>query len=256
VTVWWLARGIDALPEGQGWLSPAEAARAAQMPYAKRRSEYLIARLAAKHAIARAVDRVPADPAELAAIEVRHRPSGAPVAAIRGMPAPVSMSLTDRADWAVCVVARDADVGLGCDLELVEPRTPAFVGDYLTASEQRAVAEAADPDLVANLLWSAKESALKVLQTGLRRDTRSVEVRCGEGDGGRWTPLEVRAAEGTVFPGWWRRFGPFLLTVTASAPHGPPQPWEDPSGLESAVPSHRWMDAPRPPQGPGADPGP
>jgi 4'-phosphopantetheinyl transferase len=241
VTVWWLARGIDALPEGQGWLSPAEAARAAQMAYAKRRSEYLIARLAAKHAIARAVDRTPGEPSELAAIEVRHRPSGAPTAAVDGVPAGVSMSLTDRADWAVCVVTRDADVGLGCDLELVEPRTEAFVRDYLTAPERRAVAAAADTDLMANLMWSAKESALKVLQTGLRRDTRSVEVRCGDGAGADWSPLEVRAAEGTVFPGWWRRFGQFLLTVAASAPHDPPRSLEEPSRLQTAVPSHRWM---------------
>jgi 4'-phosphopantetheinyl transferase len=241
VTVWWLARGIDDVPSGQNWLSPAETARAAQMTYAKRRSEYLIARLAAKHAIARAVGRPPRRHEDLAAFEVRHRPSGAPTAAVDGAAAGVSMSLTDRADWAVCVVTASDAVSLGCDLELVEPRSDAFVRDYLTAPERRAVAAAANTHLMANLMWSAKESALKVLQTGLRRDTRSVEVRCADGTGADWSPLEVRAVEGTVFPGWWRRFGQFLLTVAASAPHDPPRPLEEPSGLEAAVPSHRWM---------------
>ena len=66
-------------------------------------------------------------------------------------------------------------------------------------------------DLLANLVWCGKESALKVLRTGLRRDTRSVEVSFPEGgavDG--WAPMSVRAVEGTVFPGWWQRFGAFV----------------------------------------------
>ena len=68
-------------------------------------------------------------------------------------------------------------MALGCDLELVEPRSDRFVADYLTAAEQQLVLGAGpERDLVANLIWSAKESALKVLRVGLRRDTRSVEV--------------------------------------------------------------------------------
>lgn len=49
----------------------------------------------------------------------------------------------------------------------------------LTPAEQRRVTESQDADLTANLFWSAEESARKVLETGLRRDTRSVEVRLG-----------------------------------------------------------------------------
>ena len=74
----------------------------------------------------------------------------------------------------------DRSPAVGCDLELVEPRTPGFVADFLTAAEQQSVASRPDPDAAANLIWSAKESALKVLQTGLRRDTRSVEVAVDE----------------------------------------------------------------------------
>jgi 4'-phosphopantetheinyl transferase len=254
MTVRWLTRGVDHLPATATWLSPAERDRAALMRYEKRRSEFLVARFAAKHTIARAVGLPTDDLARLASIEVRHRPTGAPVAFADGRPAGVAMSLTDRADWAVCVVTNGDGVALGCDLELVEPRSAGFVRDYLTPAEQAAVAAAGDPHLVANLLWSAKESALKVLETGLRRDTRSVEVTlldgsarpetdAGESDASDgWRPLEVRPVEGGVFPGWWRRTGAWLLSVAASGPTGPPVALEEPDGLTTATPTHRWAE--------------
>jgi 4'-phosphopantetheinyl transferase superfamily len=52
---------------------------------------------------------------------------------------------------------------VGCDLELVEPSSPGFVRDFLTDIEQGYVAAQSDfdaRDAAANLLWSAKESAL------------------------------------------------------------------------------------------------
>jgi 4'-phosphopantetheinyl transferase len=240
----WLARGVDQVPADARWLSAAESERAAMMRFAKRRSEFLAARFAAKHAIAGALELRVDGLGSLAAIEVRHRPTGAPAAYVDGAPAPVSMSLTDRADWAVCVVSRQPGLALGCDLELVEPRSAGFVRDYLTPAEQATVRAADDPDLTANLLWSAKESALKVLETGLRRDTRTVEVSLGNVDGDHWLPLSVRPVEGGEFPGWWRRFGDFLLSVVGSGPNDPPAAFEDPDGLAAARPSHGWLSAP------------
>jgi hypothetical protein len=51
----------------------------------------------------------------------------------------------------------------------------------------------------------------------------------------------VRAVEGTVFPGWWQRFGAFVLTVAATEPFAPPRPLVDPPGLATAVPAHSWL---------------
>jgi len=86
------------------------------------------------------------------------------------------ISMTDRAGWAVCAIAPPG-IEVGVDLELVESRSTLFVQDYFTDAERRVAltGESADP-LLTNLIWSAKESALKVLRTGLRRDTRSVEI--------------------------------------------------------------------------------
>jgi 4'-phosphopantetheinyl transferase len=244
VRVRWLARGMHEVSPASEWLSAAEAARLESLRFAKRRTEVRLARWTAKHAIAHALE-LEAEPATLASIEVRPAPTGAPLAVVGDRHAPISVSMTDRADWAVCVVA-PRDIGVGCDLELVEPRSDGFVRDWFTAAE-RGVIGAAPPgeprDVLANLVWSAKESALKVLQTGLRRDTRSVEVTLHDLDGDRrWCRLTVESEEGATFAGWWRRYGPFVLTVAADAAIDEPATMEEPPRLASAVPSHRWWD--------------
>jgi 4'-phosphopantetheinyl transferase len=240
--VQWLARGMDDVPASADWLSSAEARHLASLRFAKRSTEMRLARWTVKQAVVRALD-LDDDSATLAAVEIRAAPTGAPVLFIGGEQSLVSVSMSDRADWAVCVVAQ-GEVGIGCDLELVEPRTDAFVSDWFTPAEQDLVGGAAgeERDLLRNLVWSAKESALKVLQTGLRRDTRSVSVDVIDRDGERrWARLVVRSEEGATFPGWWRRYGEFLVTLAADAQVGPPEPLELPPRLAGATPSHGWM---------------
>jgi len=239
----WLARGEESLPDGTRWLSPAEAARAAALAYPKRRTEYLLRRWAVKQAVAALTGRS-TEPAALAGVEVPNAPDGAPYVLLDGDPAGVDVSVTDRAGWAVCVAGRR----VGCDLELVEPRSPAFVRDFLTDAEQRFVAARPagdDRDAAANLIWSAKESALKVLRTGLRRDTRGVEVTVGEPGADGWGALSIRDS-GRSLPGWWCRQGVFLLTVAAAAPVPPPLALERPDALAAAAPRHSWLDRPSP----------
>jgi 4'-phosphopantetheinyl transferase len=234
-----------------GWLTAAEAARAERLRYTKPHTEYLLRRLVAKHAVAVTIGRS-TSPAALAGIEIRNAPSGAPYVLVDGAPAGVEVSISDRAGWAVCLVGADGgdDGGrgpLGCDLELVEPRSPGFVRDFLTDAEQRFVAgqSPGEPrDAAANLVWSATESVLKVLRTGLRRDTRSVEVTAHPPRADGWGALAVRSVEGDVYPGWWRREGRFLLTVAAAAPFAPPTPLDAAAPLATATPRHSWLDAP------------
>jgi len=242
---WWLARGEDLLPATADWLSVAERDRVRTLRYAKRRTDFLLGRWTLKLAVARVLDW-PADPAALARIEGRTAPGGAPLLYVDGQPGDRGVSLTDRAGCAVCLVA-DRVAAVGCDVELVEPRSDAFVRDYLTEAEQRLVSAAGPArDTAANLVWSAKESALKVLGTGLRRDTRSVEVAVTELSPPEraWSPLRVRTAEGDVFPGWWRRSGTFL--VTACWPGGGPAPMalDQRSPIDTMPPSHRWVERP------------
>lgn len=236
----WLSQGMADAPADDGWLSPREAAWVARMRFPKRRTEFRLGRWTAKKALALYLGR-DASAAALAAIEIDRARDGAPHPLVDGRPAEAYLTMTDRADQAVCLVGPPG-TALGCDLELVEPRSDAFVADYLTPSEQAFVAAAgAGRDLAANLVWCGKESALKVLRTGLRRDTRSVEASFPAGalvDG--WAPMSVRTVEGPVFPGWWQRFGAFVLTLAATAPFGPPRPLASPPGLATARPDESW----------------
>ncbi|MCU0267963.1 MAG: 4'-phosphopantetheinyl transferase superfamily protein [Acidimicrobiales bacterium] len=245
----WLAAGEHEMPAASTWLAAPEQAILAGMPYTKRRSEWRLARWTAKQALARALELSPGHEV-LASVEVRRNEHNAPVAYVADEPAAVSVSMTDRAGWAVCLVG-PAEARLGVDLEVVEPRSELFVADWFTAAEREVVA-AAEPGTprheLANLIWSAKESALKVLQTGLRRSTHSVEVTLIDGPCAGWRPLRVRDVEdGTVFAGWWARFGTFVLTAAADRELAPPGPLDAgvPEALSVAVPVHSWMAAPR-----------
>ena len=110
----------------------------------------------------------------------------------------------------------DAGARPGCDVERIERRDPGFVRDYFTPEEVLVVAACPEDerDLVTTLLWSAKESALKALRQGLRRDTRSVraDYRRGSVDDA-WSDLRVTCKEtGRVFRGGWRRTGSEVFT--------------------------------------------
>ncbi len=169
---------------------------------------------------------------------------------IDGSNADVDISLSDRAGWAVCLIGPTGTTAagtLGIDLELVEPRTDGFVADFFTAAEQAIVESQPDGDArheAVNLIWSAKEAALKVLQVGLRVDTRTVEVDLDttrRSDG--WAAMTVTGADGAM-PGWWRRDGLFLLTIAFAAPADPPRWLSAGSQLASATPVHTWVERP------------
>jgi 4'-phosphopantetheinyl transferase len=256
-TIHWLARREEALPAGSDWLADEEAARVERLRYPKRRTEYLLRRLVAKHAVALLVGRSTA-PATLAAIEVRNAPDGAPYVLLDGGPTTLEISLTDRAGWAVCTLTHAAGTAgpaggaargeLGCDLELVEPRTEGFLRTFLTAAEQEAIARqpAGEPrHAAANLLWSAKESALKVLRTGLRRDVREVAADLGPPGAAGWGPLTTRVAgQRDPLSGWWRRDGRFVLTVVTTRPGPPPAALGGRDSLAGALPRHSWLGQP------------
>jgi 4'-phosphopantetheinyl transferase len=246
--MWWLAHGEHEVDAGSQWLTPRELSVLEGLRYTKRRIEFMTRRWTAKRAVATVLGRGLA-PAALAAVEIRHHLGGAPWVAVDGQPAAIEVSISDRAGWAVCLVGPPGTDGpLGIDLELVEPRSAAFVDDFFTARESAAVRDlpaGEARDLVANLIWSAKEAALKVLKVGLRADTRDVDVEIDwlhRPDG--WAALTVRHRDGAEFPGWWRRDGAFLLTLARKDPFSPPVPIPGGAALADAVPVHSWLTQP------------
>ena len=201
----------SALPNGDDWLGAEEQKVLAGLRFPKRRSEWSLGRFAAKRALASfaqidALDRIQVIAAE----------DGAPEAFIDGRMLSWGISISHREDLAACVIAPGTKVG--CDLEAVEPRTSRFVNDFFTERERLEVERTEDThrDRRVALTWSAKESALKVLRVGLRRDTRSVEVEIDDLETAEpgWHPLRATVnPERQTLRGWWRQERSLVLTV-------------------------------------------
>ncbi len=226
--IYWLQQSASDLPSDDAWLSAGERECLNDMHFPKRRADWRLGRWTAKRAIAAYLSGS-SGPHALSNIEIRPAPTGAPDVFLDGKAAGISISLTHRKEVAVCAIGR-VDVALGCDLEAIEPRCDAFVADYFTEPERKLIATAhfASHPLLVSLIWSAKESALKALHTGLRLATQSVEVSIppiiseeiaaysrpavARARGG-WNPLSVTHSPAEIFDGWWSRRGDLLLTV-------------------------------------------
>ncbi len=226
--VYWLQQALPDLPAGDDWLTAGESARLAALHVPKRRADWRLGRWTAKHAVLaylrqREVLPIRAVNVGLQDIELRSAPSGAPEVFLRGEPAPVTISVTHSSGRAVCAIG-PIGVALGCDLESIEPRSAGFLADYFTAEEQALVARSSllVRDRIITLLWSAKESALKALRTGLRVDTRDLSVTPRRETGDGWHSLAVRFSSAECFDGWWRERAGFMLTVAAVPSPAPP----------------------------------
>lgn len=230
------------VPEDEAWLSPAEATILDRFRVTKRAADWRLGRWVAKEAVARALEADLAGVAggrggrvddcgapALREIEILAGPGGGPRARILtpGDWPPVSVSLSHSAGTGFAAAAAAGALRIGCDVEEIAPRSDAFVSDYFTAEEAAWIraggderAPAAEHHVRANLLWSAKESALKALGEGLRKDTRSVVVEVKgldaaglQGAGASWCPLWVTSATDIRFAGWWRIADGLVWTV-------------------------------------------
>lgn len=217
--VHWLEQCQRDVPASDDWLSSWEVAHLATLRFPKRRADWRLGRWTAKCGVACFL-ALPGYAETMAGLEIRPATSGAPEVFLRGQPAPLTISLSHCAGRGICAVSNHG-LKLGCDLELIEERSPAFISDYFTSEERKRVAQVPkeDRELAANTIWSAKESTLKALHEGLRLDTRSVVVTVENvlADVGDWSPLQAVYAGGEVFHGWWYASGNLVRTVVADS---------------------------------------
>jgi len=207
----------DQVPDSLYWLTRDERARYDGFRFEKRRRDWLSGRWAAKIALLE-ISGLPER--DINRFEIASAPSGAPLPKLDGRPYRARISLSHSNDRAFCTVSRDT-TALGCDIELVEPRSEVFVETYFTESEREHV-ERASPllrDSLVTKIWSAKESTLKALHTGLQADTRSVEV-IDDGDcaGEGWGIVRTVVADAGEFSCLWRLDGKFVLSIATRDP--------------------------------------
>jgi len=225
VELFWLTLSADDVPTDDAWLSPAERDVLGGLRFDKRRRDWRLGRYTAKRALRRGwnVTCGGSAPTEL---EILAAPDGAPEVRGHAFPCP-SFSLSHSAGRALCVIGAP-DTRVGCDIERVEARAAALVEDFFAPEEQARIAALPpeNQDLAVTLAWSAKESALKLLRTGLRADTRTVVARwCDARPHAAWSPLEVCVpAAAEPLSGWWQMLDEFILTAVSEPGAPAPSP--------------------------------
>jgi len=224
--IFFLIQSAGHLPHDELWLAPGEARRAAEMRFAKRRGDWILGRWTVKSAIrAFFILHGQAVP-EFADLEIRSAADGAPEACLRGTAASVSITLSHSGGQGFCAVAA-AGITIGCDLEVIQPHDARFMDDYMLPDEGAAIARAPleQQPLITTLIWSAKESALKCLREGLRRDTRSVRIEIADARTPGWNPFTAHCLQtGRLFYGWWRPSGSSIQTISSDAATAEPVP--------------------------------
>ncbi len=228
--LYWLTQGAGDVPRGNDWLGGRELEKLEQLRFTKRRADWRLGRWTAKRAVCAflslgkvhevgVVHAVGAKPSE---VEIIAAADGAPELFVGGVTSPATVSISHSHGTGFCALSPEG-LDVGCDVEAIEPRADSFAADYFTPSEIRMIEQASGQDRVSltTLVWSAKESALKALRTGLDRDTRSVEVsgvEVIEAGANGWNRLIVDCDGGeNQFFGWWRGEGKLLFTIACGA---------------------------------------
>ena len=183
----------------------------------KRRQEWLAGRLLTKRLIRLADSQC--KNLNFNEIQVLNAASGAPYVVIRGnQKTSRSISISHSNGYALSAYSVDG-VHFGFDLEKIEPRSKVFVQDFFTSRElaQIETITPSEQPLYTTVIWSAKESVLKALSTGLRVDTRNIEIGLTEIPILRrgWKSLEMESGLVKInsLRLVWRREGEFVITA-------------------------------------------
>ncbi len=220
--IFWITQTSLQVPANDDWLSDAELEVLAGLRFPKRRNDWRLGRWTAKQAICahRSKEQI-----SLSSLQIRAAKDGAPEAFYNGEPAAVSISLSHSRDRCLCAVGLPGG-GVGCDLEWIEPREANFAADYFTPDELALTLKASvRRELLETLIWSAKETSLKILREGLSRDTRGIPIVPDlPGQEGSWSMWKGRCLESSlIFYGWWRTSEGFIYTVASDQPSSAPE---------------------------------
>jgi len=213
--VHWLTQKWHQVPDSIDWLHPDERKHYSQFRFEKKQHDWLLGRWTAKQIL---IQYFHDSDREIRMDDLAILPAtdGAPQIFLRGNLQDEVISLSHSTGVGLCAISPPG-YKLGCDLEKIEPRSPAFIQDYFTNREIAIIneSEGSQIPLLANLIWSAKESVLKAIRTGLSIDTRQVNIDCAPGeDQGIWNEFKIELPnfEHTLYGRWQLKSG-FVITM-------------------------------------------
>lgn len=220
--------GLNYYGDGD-FLSSYEREKLSGIRFTRRSSDYLLGRRAAKTLLRRTCPDLAQIPEST--ITIDNTPDGAPIIGVEGMDHyPGCLSITHRRNLALAAYCSAPECRIGIDLEIIEERHESFLLDYFTQREITVISSRHGEErwMWMNLAWSMKEAVLKALGTGLRLDTRSIEVGLAPGFINlddfplQWHVIPLRSThipEGSVC-GWWQQRGELIFTLAAICSRG------------------------------------
>jgi 4'-phosphopantetheinyl transferase len=224
LAICWLIQNLPDVPDKNDWLSPREHSILSGLHVPKRRNDWRLGRWTAKQACR--IFKPDLFP-DMTQMEIIAADDGGPDVyfAAEGR-APVSLSISHSNGRGMSAVALDG-IAVGCDLERIETKSLDFFEDYFTPEEISFCSRMTESfyPVACYLVWSAKESCLKVLREGLRRDTRSIRIEAqlpsGEGAWARWTG-HCRITSRTFY-GFWKQDDGFMYAIGSENPDAMPR---------------------------------
>ncbi len=221
-SLYWLTQEFSDVPEDEDWLSEGERTRIAGMRFPKRRNDFKLGRWTAKRAFGALLSySVP----QYRMLEIRAADDGAPEPRLNGALLEFGISISHSRGRSLSAIGPQ-DAGIGCDLEFIEHHDRDFFRDCFTPAELAIFEQnmLRDQALTGMLIWSGKETALKILREGMRRDTRSVQIdafgRPQEGCWNSWTGRCLQTSR--TFYGWWQTCDGYVYTMASDGITAPP----------------------------------
>jgi len=203
------------LPITTDWLHSSEKEVLSGFRFIKKRKDWLLGRWTAKNAVKYFLRDTHQD-LSFQSIEVVAAVDGAPEVYCNEHHLPAHISLSHSDGTGFCTVS-SPEIKIGCDLEKIEPRSESLIKDHFTDHEQKLIltSDKAFQALWENLIWSAKESALKALRKGLRIDTLMINVDFSPAvNRESWNKLKATFLDGgIVFQGYWQFSTEFVMTI-------------------------------------------
>lgn len=222
----WMMLDESTIPQDLGWLSSEELDRFQTFRFQKRRQDWLAGRWVAKKLLLALNTNI--NSLNFFEISIRNQPEGAPFPLLRGEKLKGCLSISHRGGRSVAAFTDNPGVSIGIDLELIEEKSDGFIEDYFTQSEAERLFSYPDDERasLASLLWSGREAMLKAHQTGLRLDTRHIELQCPVWMGkSEWQPIKILQYPATMHSMklYWKYIHPFVITMAIQHKNQPQQ---------------------------------
>lgn len=162
---------LPELKEMMHLLHPVERDHYETFAFDKRRTSYLLGRLAAKHAVAQLTGHT-----DLSRIRIDAGVFQYPVVSYLGDTG-IQVSISHCGNLGLAVAFPEAHP-IGVDLEIIQESNVKALGSQLTKREKSLLSAAALPQAMGyTMLWTAKEAFSKVLRTGLTMDLKLFEIK-------------------------------------------------------------------------------